>query len=58
MTSPSRSPSPTVPQCPNGLFHFPSDSVLVTDADEDVSLSVMIDKFEHLVLIRLLGFVR
>ncbi|OXG16162.1 hypothetical protein C366_03866 [Cryptococcus neoformans Tu401-1] len=36
MVSSSRSPSPKVPQCPNGLFHFPSDSVLVTDADEDV----------------------
>ncbi|WVN88817.1 uncharacterized protein L203_104031 [Cryptococcus depauperatus CBS 7841] len=32
----SQLPSPTVPACPNGIFIFPPDSVVVEDADEEI----------------------
>nr|XP_031858685.1 uncharacterized protein CI109_005920 [Kwoniella shandongensis]KAA5525757.1 hypothetical protein CI109_005920 [Kwoniella shandongensis] len=40
VTPTSRSPSPdfrqSLPECPNGLFNFPLDSVVVTDPDEEI----------------------
>ncbi|KAK8846569.1 hypothetical protein IAR55_005655 [Kwoniella newhampshirensis] len=36
IASRSSSPDRAVPKCPNGLFNFPLDSVIVTDPDEEI----------------------